>query len=95
MSGGECSAACVCIRSRFRARNGACNRARKILELWASQNFPMPDKQFQYKASGKSIAYEELDLERPWETFDIQHELTRTGIEKFVADYRATLSRPA
>jgi hypothetical protein len=55
----------------------------------------MPDKHFQYKASGKSIPYEELDLERAWETFDIQHELTRKGIEKFAADYRATLSRPA
>jgi transaldolase len=67
----------------------------KVLELWANSNFPMPDKQFQYKASGWSISYEELDFERPWETFDIQHELTRKGIEKFVADYRATLSRPA
>ena len=55
----------------------------------------MPDKQFQYKASGKPIPYEELDLEQAWEAFDIQHELTRKGIEKFVADYRATLSRPA
>ena len=67
----------------------------KILELWASKKFPMPDKQFQYKSSGKSIPYEELDLERPREAFDIQHELTRKGIEKFAADYRATLSRPA
>ena len=67
----------------------------KILELWASRNFPMPDKQFQYKTSGKPIPYEDLNLEQPWETFDIQHELTRKGIEKFAADYRATLSRPA
>lgn len=67
----------------------------KILELWASRNFPMPDKQFQYKTSGRPIPYEELDLEQPWEAFDIQHELTRKGIEKFAADYRATLSRPA
>jgi transaldolase len=67
----------------------------KILELWASKNLPMPDEQFQYKASGKPIPYEELDLEQSWESFDIQHELTRKGIEKFAADYRATLSRPA
>jgi len=67
----------------------------KILEQWASKNFSMPDNQFQYKAAGKPIPYEELDLERPWEAFDIQHELTRKGIEKFAADYRATLSRPA
>jgi transaldolase len=67
----------------------------KILELWASKNFPMPDKQFQYKTSGKPIPYEELDLEQPWEKFDVRHELTRKGIEKFAADYRATLSRSA
>ena len=67
----------------------------KILEQWAQMNFPMPDKQFQYKSSGKPIPYEELNLEQPWESFDAQHELTRKGLEKFAADYRATLSRTA
>ena len=67
----------------------------KILEQWASKNFPTPDNQFQYKAPGKPIPYEDLDLEQGWETFDIQHDLTRKGVEKFAADYRATLSRPA
>jgi transaldolase len=67
----------------------------KILEQWASRNFPMPDERFQYKVAGKPIPYEELDLEQSWEAFDIQHELTRKGIEKFAADYRATLSRTA
>jgi transaldolase len=67
----------------------------KVLELWASKNFPMPDSGFQYKFSGEPIRYEEIDLEQPWEAFDIQHDLTRKGIEKFVADYRATLSRTA
>jgi transaldolase len=66
-----------------------------ILELWSTKNCPMPDKQFRYESSGKLIPYEELDLEQPWEAFDIQHDLTRKGIEKFAADYRATLSRPA
>ena len=68
----------------------------KVLEQWASKDFPKPDNnQFQYKARGKPIPYEELDLEQWWETFDVQHELTREGIEKFAADYRATLSRAA
>jgi transaldolase len=67
----------------------------KILEQWASKNFPMPDQQFQYKTSGSPIPYEELNLDQVWETFDIQQELTRKGIEKFAADYRATLSQPA
>jgi transaldolase len=67
----------------------------KILKLWANKNFPIPEKQFQYQSSGKPIQYQELDLKQPWQSFDIQHELTRKGIEKFAADYRATLSRPA
>jgi transaldolase len=67
----------------------------KILEQWANKNFPRPDSQFEYKSSGTPIPYEELDLEQPWEEFDIKHELTRKGIEKFAADYRATLSRSA
>jgi transaldolase len=67
----------------------------KVLEQWASKNFPTPDRQFQYKSCGKPISCEDLDLERPWETLDIQHELTRKGIERFAEDPRATLSRPA
>jgi len=34
---------------------------------------------------------EDLDLAQSWQNFDVEHELTRKGIEKFVADYRATL----
>ena len=67
----------------------------KVLEQWASKNLPMPDEHFQYRASGRPIPYEDLNLEQSWEAFDIQHELTRKGIEKFAADYRATLARPA
>jgi hypothetical protein len=33
--------------------------------------------------------------QQEWEKFDIRHELTRKGMEKFAADYRDTLSRPA
>ena len=43
----------------------------------------------------RAIHYKELNLERPWQSFDIAHELTNTGIQKFVADYRSTLRRPA
>ncbi len=67
----------------------------KVLEQWASKGFPMPERDFVYKPSLKPIPYEKLNLEQPWESFDIQHELTRKGIEKFAADYRATLSRTA
>jgi transaldolase len=79
----------------FRLESDLVTAPAKILELWAGKGFPMPDKDFVYKPPLKPIPYEELNLEQPWESFDIQHELTRKGIEKFAADYRATLSRSA
>src|SRR5262249_40798207 len=63
----------------------------KILETWAASGFLMPGGDFEYKSPGRAIAYEALNLDQSWEKFDIEHELTRKGIEKFVADYRATL----
>jgi transaldolase len=73
----------------------------KVLIEWAKKAFPMPDQNFTFKAvdaSGnplKEIPYKGLDLELPWQSFDIAHELTTVGIRKFVADYRSTLRRSA
>ena len=71
----------------------------KVLEQWGVSNFSMPAPDFTYKAIGangerlKPIPHKELDLKLPWQSFNIAHELTIKGIEKFVADYRATLKR--
>jgi len=73
----------------------------KVVGEWAARAFPMPNQDFNYKAvnaAGKSlraIQYKELNLEAPWQSFDIAHPLTNAGIQKFVADYRSTLRRPA
>lgn len=72
-----------------------------VLDKWAATDFPMPDQDFRYKGTDptgkplKAIPYKELDFNRPWESFDIAHELTTTGIQKFVADYQSTLRRSA
>jgi transaldolase len=63
----------------------------KVLEEWAKQGMPLPDANFSYKPVGKEIPYENIDLNRPWEQYDLQHELTRKGIQKFVADYESTI----
>lgn len=62
-----------------------------VLEDWASQGTPLPDANFVYKPVGSKIPYEDLELHQPWESFDLQHELTRKGIQKFVADYESTI----
>jgi transaldolase len=73
----------------------------EILEAWAAKDFPMPDREYSYKAVDaggkplKAIPYQELDLGQPWESFDLAHELTTKGIQKFVADYQSTLRRSA
>ena len=63
----------------------------KILEEWASQGMPLPGENFSYKPVGAEIAYQDLNLNQHWEQFNIQHELTRKGIQKFVADYKSTI----
>jgi transaldolase len=63
----------------------------KVLTLWAEKGFPMPDASFQYHSPAKPIPYEALGLAQPWETFNIAHELTTKGLDKFAADYRKTL----
>jgi transaldolase len=71
----------------------------KVVVEWATKDFPLPDKDFSYKAvdaNGKPlepIPYKALDLKRPWQSFETAHELTTAGIQKFVADYRSTLRR--
>ena len=72
-----------------------------VLEQWAAKEFPRPQPGFVYKGVDskgrdlKPIPYKELDLSNPWDRFDIAHELTKKGIEKFVADYESTLQRTA
>ena len=73
----------------------------KVLEEWAAKEFPLPQPGFNYKGVDskgrnlKPIPYKELDLSSPWDRFDIAHELTKKGIEKFVSDYDSTLQRTA
>jgi transaldolase len=73
----------------------------KVLEEWAAQGTSLPDDSFVYRAIDSKgqrlnpIAYKELDLNTPWESFDLRHELTTKGIQKFVADYESTLRKTA
>lgn len=69
----------------------------KILEVWAASGIEAAKDDYHYSAVDakgkqlKPIPYKEIDLNRPWDAFDIRHELTTKGIEKFVADYKNTL----
>lgn len=62
----------------------------KIFKEWADTNFQMPAENFTYAPSDLTpIPYKELDLSKPWTSFDIKHDLTNIGIEKFSADWNS------
>jgi len=63
----------------------------KVLEQWTKEGMPMPGDDFVYEVIGAKIPYEELNLERSWDQFNLDHELTRKGIQNFVSDYKSTL----
>lgn len=67
----------------------------KILEQWAGKGFPLPGPGFSFPRSGSPIPFREIDLGRPFASFDVSHELTTKGIQRFVADYNATISSAA
>ena len=73
----------------------------KVWEEWAASSFPLPGADFVYEGTDKAdkplkpIAYKTMDLNRAWEGFDIQHDLTTKGIQQFVADYKSTLKQSA
>lgn len=63
-----------------------------IYKEWASKGMPVPDK-YEYNFGNlKPIEYQELDLNKDWQSFDIHHDLTDKGIEKFVSDWNSLLS---
>jgi len=63
-----------------------------ILEQWAKAGRPLPDAGFSYKPPHlKDIPYEAIDLDQPWQSFDVHHELTDKGIDNFSADWNALI----
>jgi transaldolase len=64
----------------------------KVLEKWAEAKFPMPSNDFVYKSTGQPIPYQELSLDQPWPSYELRHELTDKGLQKFAEDYRKTIT---
>ncbi|MEW6571592.1 MAG: transaldolase family protein [Nitrospirota bacterium] len=63
-----------------------------ILKEWAEKGLPMPGDEYVYNADGlKSIPYRDIELSKNWQDYDIRHELTVKGMEKFSADWNALI----
>lgn len=64
----------------------------KILREWAKKGKPVPNKNRKYNSGAlKNIPYKNLNLSKPWNKFDINHELTKKGIENFCKDWNGLI----
>jgi transaldolase len=63
----------------------------KILKEWGEKGMPVVNDFIYAPTNFKAIPFKELDLEKHWEDFNISHDLTDTGIEKFSSDWNALL----
>ncbi len=63
-----------------------------ILKEWGEKGMPLPAFDYVYKAKSlKPIPYHEIDLARPWQSYDIRHPLTDQGMARFSADWNALI----
>lgn len=65
-----------------------------VLGEWADLRASRVDPSMAEPQTGAHIEFEDIDLNRPWREYHIAHHLTTAGVEKFAADYRATLQTP-
>lgn len=63
----------------------------EIYKEWAAKGMTIPTE-FVYNAEGlTSIQYQQLDLNKNWQEYDIQHKLTDKGIDKFTEDWNSLI----
>jgi transaldolase len=63
-----------------------------ILLEWAKSGRQVPDR-YDYAPDFAPITYEELDLSADWRSFDIHHDLTAAGIDRFASDWNNLLTK--
>jgi len=63
----------------------------KILQEWREQGMILGQDTKHEREDLEPIVYKEINLEQEWESFDISHDLTDKGIERFAADWNSLI----
>ena len=64
----------------------------KILKEWAETGMSIPGPDYVYGHEGLSpIPYNDIDLSKAWQDYDISHDLTIKGMERFSADWNSLI----
>ncbi len=68
----------------------------EILREWGRRGMPFPDANYIYKHDAlKNIPYKEIDLSKNWQEYDITHDLTVKGMERFSKDWNDLIVQSA
>ena len=64
----------------------------EVLKTWGEQGMPLPGNDYRYEGrSLKPIPYKEVGLDRKSQEYDIRHDLTVKGMERFSADWNGLI----
>ncbi len=60
----------------------------KVLEEWWKRDLELPEEGFVYERGNlKDIEYKNVSLDKKFEEYNLQHDLTDAGLEKFASDW--------
>lgn len=66
----------------------------KVLKEWGATYIQLQEKNYTYIPKGfKKILYKEIDIHKEWRNFDISHDLTKQGIERFSDDWNRLIKK--
>ncbi|MEJ2696670.1 MAG: transaldolase family protein [Candidatus Sulfobium sp.] len=66
----------------------------KIIKEWGERGMSMPGDDYKYDSRDyKPIPYKEIELTRKWQEYEIDHDLTVKGMEKFSDDWNSLISK--
>jgi transaldolase len=64
----------------------------KVLKEWAELEMPSSSEKLKVESEKlKPIPYQEINFDKPWQEYNIRHELTDKGIEKFAQDWNSLI----
>ena len=77
----------------FRVKSDLATVPFEVLKEWIEKGQITPkDEYIKKDLNLTSIEYQEIDLSKNWQDFNIQHDLTDTGLAKFVEDWNKLIS---
>jgi len=63
-----------------------------VLKAWKGKGLPIPGDDFAYNSGSlKPVPYRQIDLTGRWQDYDISHDLTDKGMERFSSDWNALI----